>query len=318
MAPVNKKSTKAKINKKSTNAPIKNKIKSEKFLSVQVTKKEDKQYRRKNDAIAAGGCIRIDNLPFGFVTSNMKHYFSQYGKLLDARIPINPRNGKSKSTGYVLFDDGHVAKIAADTNNNYMVCGSLLKCTIVDNSEVKMKVFDPSDKMLHARNNATLVKINAANKVESIRNKNERLMEAVIALEALDKLIPGVLTTRDLGLDDNMIGKAKKFAVEENEKAKAAEEQKKADEKSLKAVRKLKAKLPTLPRPKRNNIYKKNIPNKNGISKKNGVSKKNGISKAKNNIAKVTNNSPKKTKDSSKVTKQLTKKKVVNKKKVVK
>lgn len=51
----------------------------------------------------------------------MKKYFKQFGKVTNAKVCRSRITGNSKGFGYVEFKEAEVAKIAADTMNNYLM-----------------------------------------------------------------------------------------------------------------------------------------------------------------------------------------------------
>lgn len=60
----------------------------------------------------------------------MREYFSQFGIVTRVRIARSKRTGKSKGYGFVEFKSAEVAKIVADTMNNYLMFSRLLKCKL--------------------------------------------------------------------------------------------------------------------------------------------------------------------------------------------
>lgn len=58
----------------------------------------------------------------------MMAYFSQFGKVLSATVARSKKSGRSRGFGFVEFLDEEVAKIAAETMNNYLMFNRVLKC----------------------------------------------------------------------------------------------------------------------------------------------------------------------------------------------
>ncbi|XP_014485868.1 PREDICTED: MKI67 FHA domain-interacting nucleolar phosphoprotein [Dinoponera quadriceps] len=77
------------------------------------------------------GIVYIGHIPHGFYEEQMKDYFEQFGKVTRIRVARSKRTGKSRGYGYVEFMHKEVAKIAAETMNNYLMCGRLLKATYI-------------------------------------------------------------------------------------------------------------------------------------------------------------------------------------------
>ena len=79
------------------------------------------------------GVIYIGRLPSGFQESELKTYFSQFGDVINLKLARNKKTGKTKHYGFIEFDSFEVAKVAAETMNNYLLFGHLIKCEVVEN-----------------------------------------------------------------------------------------------------------------------------------------------------------------------------------------
>lgn len=92
------------------------------------------------------GVVYIGRLPKLFQEYEVKKYFSQFGDILRLRISRNKTTGASRHYGFLEFKDYKVAKIAAETMNNYLLLGHLLKVHVVE---------DPKDNLFskNLRNN---------------------------------------------------------------------------------------------------------------------------------------------------------------------
>ncbi|XP_014203981.1 MKI67 FHA domain-interacting nucleolar phosphoprotein-like [Copidosoma floridanum] len=77
------------------------------------------------------GVVYIGHIPHGFFENEMKEYFEQFGTVTHVRVARSRKTGKSRGYGYVEFKEPEVAKIAAETMNNYLMCGRLLKTTYI-------------------------------------------------------------------------------------------------------------------------------------------------------------------------------------------
>ncbi|XP_057658128.1 MKI67 FHA domain-interacting nucleolar phosphoprotein-like [Diorhabda carinulata] len=118
------------------------KIKSTEVLSIDTSKqrevvKEIKQLKKqlKEGTITAKdiekekklkveqrrGLIFISHLPHGFYEEELNKYFKQFGKVTHVQVCRSGRTGNSKGYGYVEFENPDVAKIAAETMNNYLM-----------------------------------------------------------------------------------------------------------------------------------------------------------------------------------------------------
>ncbi|TGZ51333.1 MKI67 FHA domain-interacting nucleolar phosphoprotein-like [Temnothorax longispinosus] len=77
------------------------------------------------------GMVYVGHIPHGFYEEQMNDYFKQFGNVTRVRIARSKRTGSSRGYGYVEFLHPDVARIAADTMNNYLMCGRLLKATYI-------------------------------------------------------------------------------------------------------------------------------------------------------------------------------------------
>lgn len=61
----------------------------------------------------------------------MRAYFSQFGDITRLRLSRNRVTGRSKHYAFIEFASAVVAKIVAETMNNYLMYGHILKCKYV-------------------------------------------------------------------------------------------------------------------------------------------------------------------------------------------
>ncbi|XP_015186355.1 PREDICTED: MKI67 FHA domain-interacting nucleolar phosphoprotein [Polistes dominula] len=77
------------------------------------------------------GVVYLGHIPHGFFEEQMKDFFSQFGRVTRVRLVRSSKTGRSRGFGYVEFVVPEVAKIAAETMNNYLMCGRLMKATYI-------------------------------------------------------------------------------------------------------------------------------------------------------------------------------------------
>lgn len=70
-------------------------------------------------------------IPHGFYEHQMRAYFSQFGDITRLRLSRNRVTGSSKHYAFIEFASETVAKIVAETMNNYLMYGHILKCKFV-------------------------------------------------------------------------------------------------------------------------------------------------------------------------------------------
>lgn len=118
--------------------------------------KEGKEIRAQLDSLreqksGKPGVVYIGRIPHGFYEEEMTGYFSQFGEIKNLRISRNPRTGRSRHYGFIEFEHHQVAKIVADTMNNYLMFDKLLKCVMLPEDKVHPSLFAIKKKAKYVR-----------------------------------------------------------------------------------------------------------------------------------------------------------------------
>ncbi|KAF8905028.1 hypothetical protein CPB84DRAFT_1772215 [Gymnopilus junonius] len=82
------------------------------------------------------GVLFLGRLPHGFYEDQLKAYFSQFGDVTRLRVSRNKKTGKSKHYGFIEFDSAAVAQIVAETMDNYLLMGHILRCKVIPKDQV--------------------------------------------------------------------------------------------------------------------------------------------------------------------------------------
>ncbi|WVQ97030.1 hypothetical protein IAU59_004140 [Kwoniella sp. CBS 9459] len=119
--------------------------------SLPMVAKDDKsvQARLKKAAKKKGepkGTIFLSRIPHGFYEEQMKEYFSQFGDVSRLRLARNRKTGASKHYAYIEFSSQSVAEIVADTMNNYLLMGHILKCQALSEDEIHPQLWVGANK----------------------------------------------------------------------------------------------------------------------------------------------------------------------------
>ncbi|XP_012258978.2 MKI67 FHA domain-interacting nucleolar phosphoprotein-like [Athalia rosae] len=77
------------------------------------------------------GVVYIGHIPHGFFEKEIFSFFKQFGKVTRVRVARSKKTGISRGYAFVEFLHSEVAKIAAESMNNYLMCGRLLKATYI-------------------------------------------------------------------------------------------------------------------------------------------------------------------------------------------
>ncbi|WWD18143.1 hypothetical protein CI109_102592 [Kwoniella shandongensis] len=92
------------------------------------------------------GTLFLGRIPHGFYEEQMKEYFSQFGDVSRVRLARNRKTGASKHYAYIEMPSVSVAEIVAETMNNYLLMGHLLKCQVVPLDQVHPQLWVGANK----------------------------------------------------------------------------------------------------------------------------------------------------------------------------
>ncbi|KAF9223534.1 RNA-binding domain-containing protein [Gyrodon lividus] len=137
---------------------------------LEMAKRQPKQAR---------GVISISRLPHGFYEDQLRAYFSQFGEVLRLRVSRNKKTGKSKHYAFLEFDSLSVAQIVAETMNNYLLMGHILRCRVIPKEEVHPDLWVGANRKWRPvpRDRMARVQHNKVRTEESIHKVEKRLMK---------------------------------------------------------------------------------------------------------------------------------------------
>ena len=108
----------------------------------------DKTLLKKLDSAASksnpngqSGVLYVGRIPHGFYEHQMRAYFAQFGDIRQLRLSRNRRTGASKHYAFIEFSSEEVARIVADTMDNYLMFGHLLKVKLLAREQVHKELF---------------------------------------------------------------------------------------------------------------------------------------------------------------------------------
>ncbi|XP_053554055.1 MKI67 FHA domain-interacting nucleolar phosphoprotein [Bombina bombina] len=114
-------------------------------LQEDFQKKVQQIRKRPKTDILTPGVVYVGHIPKGLYEPQLKEYFGQFGTVTRLRLSRSKKTGGSKGYAFVEFESDEVAKIVADTMNNYLFCERLLKCEFMPPDKVHPKVFKGCD-----------------------------------------------------------------------------------------------------------------------------------------------------------------------------
>ena len=92
------------------------------------------------------GVVYVGRIPHGFYEHEMRTYFSQFGDVNRLRLSRSVKTGHSKHYAFLEFKNQDVAKIVAETMDNYLMFGHILKCKLVAPGDVHESMWKGADK----------------------------------------------------------------------------------------------------------------------------------------------------------------------------
>lgn len=93
------------------------------------------------------GYMYIGHLPHGFYDKEIREYFTQFGKVRRIRLSRSKKTGNCRGYGFIEFENEKVAKIAADTMNNYLMFNKILKCQLIEKEKLHPNAFRNSARL---------------------------------------------------------------------------------------------------------------------------------------------------------------------------
>ncbi|KAH7907281.1 hypothetical protein BJ138DRAFT_1160553 [Hygrophoropsis aurantiaca] len=146
--------------------------------------KDDATVKRKLDKAKSHptkdkGVLSISRLPHGFYEDQLRGYFSQFGTVTRLRISRSKKTGRSKHYGFLEFDSSAVAQIVAETMDNYLLMGHILRCKIIPPDEVHPELWVGANRKWRAipRDRIARLEHNKARTEENIQKAENRLLK---------------------------------------------------------------------------------------------------------------------------------------------
>ena len=121
------------------------------------------------------GAIYVGHIPHGFYEEQMKKYFSQFGTVTGVHMARSTKSGRSKGFGFVHFACDEVAKIAAETMNNYLMFNKLLKCHVVPQEKLHSTATSRRPKVLLTPKQRQLRELRRHNKAKTASRRQKQL-----------------------------------------------------------------------------------------------------------------------------------------------
>lgn len=128
----------------------KSKKKSERSGNLAVDVENQDKFEAKADQLptkqSESGVVYVGHIPHGFYEDEMRKFFSQFGLVKRLRLSRSRKTGSSKGYAFIEFEYEDVAKIAAETMDNYLFYGRLLKCKIVPKEQLHPRIWQGANR----------------------------------------------------------------------------------------------------------------------------------------------------------------------------
>lgn len=201
---------------------------------LKLSKKKEKEVQKKlSKAQQSGknegpGTVYVGRIPHGFYEKEMREYFSQFGDITKLRLSRNKYTGASKHFAFIEFSSTEVAKIVAETMDNYLLFGHILKCKYAQPDSLHPETWKGADKKFRKIPHEKLERerLAAPKTEEQWEKKNEREQKkrnrkgrklAVLGLE----LPASKLTNPSEALKQQQLEQAEKASLQQIEDAMA-------------------------------------------------------------------------------------------------
>ncbi|XP_061648915.1 MKI67 FHA domain-interacting nucleolar phosphoprotein [Phyllopteryx taeniolatus] len=161
---------------------------------VQQVKKSNKGNR------LTPGVIYVGHLPLGLFEPHLKAYFEQFGTVLRLRLSRSKKTGGSKGYAFVEFECDEVAKIVAETMNNYLMGERLIKCHVIPPEKLHEKLFAGSSRTFKKPSKPAVFRYNQERTSEQVSKmtdkllRKERNLRKRLAAQGIDYDFPGFAT----------------------------------------------------------------------------------------------------------------------------
>ncbi|XP_059418305.1 MKI67 FHA domain-interacting nucleolar phosphoprotein [Carassius carassius] len=168
--------------------------------------KEDAEFQKKVQQVKkrpktgqslSPGVLYVGHLPRGLFEPQLKSYFGQFGKVTRIRVSRSKKTGRSKGYGFVEFECDEVAKIVAETMNNYLIGERLIKCQVLPPEKVHEKLFVGSRLGFKKPKQPAVARYNKRHAEDDLKNVGTKLISKEsklrkrLAAKGIDYDFPG-------------------------------------------------------------------------------------------------------------------------------
>nr|XP_019955183.1 PREDICTED: MKI67 FHA domain-interacting nucleolar phosphoprotein [Paralichthys olivaceus] len=122
------------------------------------------------------GVVYVGHLPLSLFEPQLKSYFEQFGKVSRLRLSRSKKTGGSKGYAFVEYDCDEVAKIVAETMNNYLMGERLIQCHVLPPEKVHEKLFVGSQRIFKKPSKSAVKRYNQNRTAEQVEKMKDKLL----------------------------------------------------------------------------------------------------------------------------------------------
>ncbi|KAF7663418.1 hypothetical protein LDENG_00210820 [Lucifuga dentata] len=137
---------------------------------------EVKKNKGKKGSHLTPGVIYVAHLPVGLFEPQLMAYFGQFGKILRLRLSRSKKTGGSKGYAFIEFECDEVAKIVAETMNNYLMGERLIKCHLMPPEKVHEKLFVGTGRHFKKPSYPAVARYNKVHTPEQVSKMTNKLL----------------------------------------------------------------------------------------------------------------------------------------------
>lgn len=145
------------------------------------------------------GVVYLGHLPSTLSESHIYDYCAQFGDISRFKLSRSKRTGNSKGYAFVEFESEDVAKIVAETMDNYLFGERLLTCKFMPREKVHKDLFNQWNASFHPPSFPAVKRYNQKRghlqmlKMEYRFKKKEKLLRKKLAERGIDYSFPSLV-----------------------------------------------------------------------------------------------------------------------------
>ncbi|EDL87904.1 rCG37632 [Rattus norvegicus] len=155
--------------------------------------------KKKKEEKLNSGVVYLGHLPSTLSESHIYDYCAQFGDIRRFRLSRSKRTGNSRGFAFVEFESEDVAKIVAETMDNYLFGERLLSCKFMPREKVHKDLFNQCNVPFHPPSFPAVKRYNQKRghlqmlKMEYRFKKKEKLLRKKLAKKGIDYSFPSLV-----------------------------------------------------------------------------------------------------------------------------